>query len=50
MKLCEKIHAPDGKTLTAGQLRHGQAIGKAVFEKCVPPWVSSPGPTPNTVL
>ena len=47
MKLCEKIHAPDGKTLTAGQLCDVQTIGKAVFEKCVPPWVPSLGPTPH---
>ena len=28
---------------------HGQAIGNAVFEKCEPPWVSSPGPSPDRV-
>ena len=30
-----------------GNLQHGQAIGKAAYDKCELPWVSGPGPSPN---
>ena len=37
----------ESATLPASDLHHGQAVGKAVFDKCEPPWFSSPKPSPN---